>query len=65
MIYIFCQYLDFIVLMKLQEIKMFLFFLVSYLFQPKLLSGDLLDLVASYFNLKEKEYFGLAFQDET
>ncbi|XP_030829101.1 FERM domain-containing protein 4A isoform X3 [Strongylocentrotus purpuratus] len=38
---------------------------VELLVQPKLLSGDLLDLVASYFNLKEKEYFGLAFQDET
>ena len=33
--------------------------------QPKLLASDLLDLVASYFHLKEKEYFGLAFLDET
>ncbi|XP_063952008.1 FERM domain-containing protein 4A-like [Lytechinus pictus] len=33
--------------------------------RPKLLSSDLLDLVASYFNLKEKDYFGLAFLDET
>uniref|UniRef100_T1JHG8 FERM domain-containing protein n=1 Tax=Strigamia maritima TaxID=126957 RepID=T1JHG8_STRMM len=33
--------------------------------QPKLFAGELLDLVASHFNLKEKEYFGLAFHDET
>ena len=32
--------------------------------QPKLLAGDLLDLVVSYFSLKEKEYFGLACADE-
>ncbi|XP_041460049.1 FERM domain-containing protein 4A-like isoform X5 [Lytechinus variegatus] len=38
---------------------------VELMVQPKLLSGDLLDLVASYFNLKEKDYFGLAFLDET
>ncbi|XP_048110774.1 FERM domain-containing protein 4B isoform X1 [Alosa alosa] len=35
------------------------------LVQPKLLSRDLLDLVASHFNLKEKEYFGISFTDET
>ncbi|XP_061639483.1 FERM domain-containing protein 4B-like isoform X1 [Phyllopteryx taeniolatus] len=35
------------------------------LVQPKLLSRDLLDLVASHFNLKEKEYFGLSFIDDT
>ncbi|XP_030632989.1 FERM domain-containing protein 4B isoform X2 [Chanos chanos] len=35
------------------------------LVQPKLLSRELLDLVASHFNLKEKEYFGIAFTDET
>ncbi|XP_058047953.1 FERM domain-containing protein 4A isoform X7 [Ahaetulla prasina] len=35
------------------------------LVQPKLLSKELLDLVASHFNLKEKEYFGIAFTDET
>ncbi|XP_049589710.1 FERM domain-containing protein 4B isoform X3 [Syngnathus scovelli] len=35
------------------------------LVQPKLLSRDLLDLVASHFNLKEKEYFGLCFIDDT
>ncbi|XP_072327069.1 FERM domain-containing protein 4A isoform X6 [Scyliorhinus torazame] len=35
------------------------------LVQPKLLAKDLLDLVASHFNLKEKEYFGIAFTDET
>ena len=34
-------------------------------FQPKLYAGDLLDLVASHFSLKEKEYFGLAYKDET
>uniref|UniRef100_A0A8C5D5I3 FERM domain-containing protein n=1 Tax=Gouania willdenowi TaxID=441366 RepID=A0A8C5D5I3_GOUWI len=31
------------------------------LVQPKLLSYELLDLVSSHFNLKEKEFFGLAF----
>ncbi|CAH1784308.1 unnamed protein product, partial [Owenia fusiformis] len=35
------------------------------LVQPKLETGDLLDMVASHFNLKEKDYFGLAFLDET
>ncbi|XP_069570510.1 FERM domain-containing protein 4B isoform X2 [Brachyistius frenatus] len=35
------------------------------LVQPKLLSRELLDLVASHFNLKEKEYFGLSFIDDT
>ncbi|XP_041639425.1 FERM domain-containing protein 4B isoform X2 [Cheilinus undulatus] len=35
------------------------------LVQPKLLSVELLDLVASHFNLKEKEYFGLSFIDDT
>uniref|UniRef100_A0A3Q3JEF9 FERM domain-containing protein n=1 Tax=Monopterus albus TaxID=43700 RepID=A0A3Q3JEF9_MONAL len=35
------------------------------LVQPKLLSRELLDLVASHFNLKEKEYFGLCFTDDT
>ena len=34
-------------------------------FQPKLLSRELLDLVSSHFNLKEKEYFGLSFIDDT
>ncbi|XP_061779920.1 FERM domain-containing protein 4B isoform X2 [Nerophis lumbriciformis] len=33
--------------------------------QPKLLSRDLLDLVSSHFNLKEKDYFGLCFIDDT
>ena len=33
--------------------------------QPKLTSRDLLDLVASHFKLKEKEYFGLCYQDES
>lgn len=32
--------------------------------QPKLLSYELLDLVSSHFNLKEKEFFGLAFFDD-
>ncbi|XP_075406018.1 FERM domain-containing protein 4B [Tenrec ecaudatus] len=35
------------------------------LVQPKLLSRELLDLVASHFNLKEKEYFGITFADDT
>ncbi|CAF96928.1 unnamed protein product [Tetraodon nigroviridis] len=35
------------------------------LVQPKLVSRDLLDLVASHFILKEKEYFGLCFIDDT
>lgn len=33
-------------------------------FQPKLLSYELLDLVSSHFNLKEKEFFGLAFLND-
>ncbi|XP_033977553.1 FERM domain-containing protein 4B-like isoform X2 [Trematomus bernacchii] len=35
------------------------------LVQPKLLSRELLDLVASHFTLKEKEYFGLSYIDDT
>ncbi|XP_073709865.1 FERM domain-containing protein 4A isoform X7 [Misgurnus anguillicaudatus] len=35
------------------------------LVQPKLMAKDLLDLVASHFNLKEKEYFGISYIDET
>ncbi|XP_068170983.1 FERM domain-containing protein 4B isoform X1 [Antennarius striatus] len=35
------------------------------LVQPKLLARELLDLVSSHFNLKEKEYFGLCFIDDT
>ena len=35
------------------------------LVQPNLLSSDLLDLVTSQVGLKEKEFFGLAFVDET
>uniref|UniRef100_A0AAR2KVB8 FERM domain-containing protein n=1 Tax=Pygocentrus nattereri TaxID=42514 RepID=A0AAR2KVB8_PYGNA len=31
---------------------------------PKLLSRELLDLVSSHFNLKEKEYFGFTFVDD-
>uniref|UniRef100_A0A3B4C1S3 FERM domain-containing protein n=1 Tax=Pygocentrus nattereri TaxID=42514 RepID=A0A3B4C1S3_PYGNA len=34
------------------------------LVQPKLLSRELLDLVSSHFNLKEKEYFGFTFVDD-
>lgn len=32
--------------------------------QPKLLSYELLDLVSSHFNLKEKEFFGLTFLND-
>ncbi|GIX99600.1 FERM domain-containing protein 4B [Caerostris darwini] len=35
------------------------------LIKPKLYAGELLDMVASHFNLKEKEYFGLAYMDDT
>ncbi|KAI1890962.1 hypothetical protein AGOR_G00158980 [Albula goreensis] len=35
------------------------------LVQPKLLARELLDLVSSHFNLKEKEYFGITFIDDT
>ncbi|KAM6980800.1 FERM domain-containing protein 4B [Aplochiton taeniatus] len=35
------------------------------LVQPKLLSRELLDLVSSHFNLKEKEYFGIFYIDDT
>ncbi|KAG8436038.1 hypothetical protein GDO86_007223 [Hymenochirus boettgeri] len=35
------------------------------LVQPKLLARELLDLVASHFSLKEKEYFGISFLDDT
>ncbi|CAG2101827.1 unnamed protein product [Medioppia subpectinata] len=38
---------------------------VELIIQPKLFAGDLFDIVSSHFNLKEKEYFGLAFLDET
>ncbi|KAA0706790.1 FERM domain-containing protein 4B GRP1-binding protein GRSP1 [Triplophysa tibetana] len=34
------------------------------LVQPKLLSRELLDLVSSHFNLKEKEYFGFTYLDD-
>ncbi|XP_054710286.1 uncharacterized protein LOC129219988 [Uloborus diversus] len=33
--------------------------------QSRLYAGELLDIVASHFNLKEKEYFGIAFIDDT
>ncbi|GBO35717.1 hypothetical protein AVEN_40325-1 [Araneus ventricosus] len=35
------------------------------LIKPKLYAGELLDMVASHFSLKEKEYFGLAYMDDT
>uniref|UniRef100_A0A671KY17 FERM domain-containing protein 4B-like n=1 Tax=Sinocyclocheilus anshuiensis TaxID=1608454 RepID=A0A671KY17_9TELE len=35
------------------------------LVQPKLLSRELLDLVSSHFNLKEKEYFGFTYVADT
>ena len=35
------------------------------LFQPKLYTCELLDLVSSHYKLREKEYFGLAFLDDT
>jgi hypothetical protein len=40
------------------------FLCYSLLFQPKLFTSELLDLVASHFKLKEKQYFGLAYVDE-
>ena len=46
----------------------FMFFLYSCilcLLHSKFFAGELLDLVASHFNLREKEFFGLAFKDET
>ncbi|XP_033746329.1 FERM domain-containing protein 4A-like isoform X2 [Pecten maximus] len=39
--------------------------ILDILIQPKLNTKDLLDLVASHFKLKEKEYFGIYFLDET
>ncbi|XP_055936030.1 uncharacterized protein LOC129965838 isoform X2 [Argiope bruennichi] len=33
--------------------------------QSRLYAGELLDIVASHFNLKEKEYFGLSFIDDS
>ncbi|XP_066526361.1 FERM domain-containing protein 4B [Hoplias malabaricus] len=39
--------------------------MLELLVQPKLLSRELLDLVSSHFNLKEKEYFGFTFVDDT
>ncbi|GFV10743.1 FERM domain-containing protein 4A [Trichonephila clavipes] len=33
--------------------------------QSRLYAGELLDIVASHFNLKEKEYFGISFIDES
>ena len=32
---------------------------------PRLLSSELQDIVASHFNLKEREYFGLSYLDDT
>ncbi|XP_060078951.1 FERM domain-containing protein 4A-like isoform X2 [Ylistrum balloti] len=39
--------------------------ILDILIQPKLNTKDLLDLVASHFKLKEKEYFGIYYLDET
>ncbi|OWF55448.1 FERM domain-containing protein 4A-like isoform X3 [Mizuhopecten yessoensis] len=39
--------------------------ILDILIQPKLNTKDLLDLVASHFKLKEKDYFGIYFLDET
>lgn len=33
--------------------------------QSRLYAGELLDIVASHFNIKEKEYFGITFIDDT
>ncbi|RXM30703.1 FERM domain-containing protein 4A [Acipenser ruthenus] len=49
---------------KLEGIEVTLEHLLMDVF-PKLLAKDLLDLVASHFNLKEKEYFGISYTDET
>ncbi|XP_054158811.1 probable serine/threonine-protein kinase DDB_G0282963 [Oppia nitens] len=38
---------------------------VELIIQRKLFAGDLFDIVCSHFQLKEKQYFGLAFLDET
>ena len=39
---------------------------LDFLLQPKLTAGNLLDLVTSHFNQKkEKDYFALAYRDET
>ncbi|KAF7496215.1 FERM domain-containing protein 4A [Sarcoptes scabiei] len=38
---------------------------VEFIIQPRLFAGDLFDTVASHFDLKEKEYFGLAFLDSS
>ncbi|EDO38965.1 predicted protein, partial [Nematostella vectensis] len=37
---------------------------LDFLIQPRLMSCDLLDMVASHFNLHEKEYFGLSYAEE-
>jgi len=38
--------------------------LALFRFQTKILGKDLLDIVASHFKLKEKEYFGIAYKSE-
>lgn len=38
--------------------------LLHYFFQSRLYAGELLDIVASHFNIKEKEYFGIAYIDD-
>ncbi|KAF4793971.1 FERM domain-containing protein 4A [Turdus rufiventris] len=57
---------DYRIMIKYFKIKMLTSVeIVVDLVKPKLLAKELLDLVASHFNLKEKEYFGIAFTDET
>lgn len=54
------------VLLKIQSpLLQTIILYVSLSMQPKLMAKDLLDLVASHFNLKEKEYFGISYTDET
>ena len=32
--------------------------------QPRMSTADLVEVVSNYFKLRERDYFGLAFQDE-
>ena len=47
------------------EINLTIIYEIWLYFQPRLFAGDLLDLVASHFKLREKQYFGLAFIDDS
>ena len=65
-----CIYFIFLYILQMSEGKRVLIILpderrLELLVQPNLLSSDLLDLVTSQVGLKEKEFFGLAFVDET